>query len=199
MQNFHQLSITKKNDTILCKNFINNKLEKSGYIYKKRKIGYWYSFNKKGFITAKYEFINLNNKEYLNQDWKYNNGRLIKNEGNNYTISYDKKNYSIGDSIIFKIHYNPQFGKDSKSLIYFSPKVKKDFSNIDQVKFGPFYSNTMNNDFKLFIIFSEKGRKNIRGYIQESLFQKGKPKREQYLMREVYFDIPLNIKEEGNK
>ncbi len=193
-----QLSLAlhyKKNDTIYCKNFKDNKLERSGNIYKKRKIGYWYTYNKMGLKTAKYEYINLKNNEYLNQNWNYDNqGRLIRNAGNNYTISYAKKNYAVGDTVIFKIHYNSQLGKDSKAILYLSPKIKNDFSNIDQVKFGPYYSNASNNDFKLYTIFSENGNKNIRGYIQESLFQKDKPKEDQYLMREVYFNVPLFIK-----
>lgn len=183
----------KKEDTLVCKAFKNNRLHDEGEYYKNRRIGYWYTYNQKRQKVKRREFIDLNGKEYLNQEWDLDNkNNIIDNRGNNYLVSLNKKDYSPQEIIKIKIHYNPIFGRDSRAVVYMSPELKSDYSNLKQVRLDERYS--LDNDFDILVRFSSKGSKNLRGYIQESLFLKNKPKDEQYSMREVYFNIPIVIK-----
>lgn len=182
-----------KKDTVFCKTFKNNFLESSGEAFQNRKIGYWNYYNRNGKIFKKQEFINLCGKHYINQSWEYDDkNQIIKDRGNHYEIILKRKEYLVGDTINIKIIYTPALGKESHNLIYVSPKISSNFCNIKNIKLDNWYSDSREINSK--VVFSTKGVKNLRGYIQEYLLQKGKPKNMEYLYREVYFDIPLLIK-----
>lgn len=181
-----------KKDTFFCRTFKNNILESSGEGYKTRRIGYWKYYDNKGRVIKKQEFINLCGKHYMNQSWEYDEkNRIIKDRGNNYQVFIDRKIYSVGDTINLKFIYTPALGRGSHILIYVSPRISTDFCNLKDVKLDNWYSENLEINSKL--TFSTKGKKNLRGFIQEYVFQKHRPENDKYLYREVYFDIPLNI------
>jgi antitoxin component YwqK of YwqJK toxin-antitoxin module len=187
------VSYFTKIDTLFLKYFRNNILESSGEFFQNRKIGYWNYYDITGKIIKKQESINLCGNHYINQSWEYDNkNKIIKDKGNHYQINLEKKEYLVGDTIQIKVVYTPALGKDSHNLIYVSPKIAPTFCNIKDVKLDKWYSE--NREFNQKIVFSTKGDKNLRGYIQEYLYQKERPVNDKYLYREVYFDIPITIK-----
>lgn len=182
-----------KKDTVFCKTFKKNILESSGEAFKNRKIGYWNYYNVKGIIFKKQEFINLCGKHYMNQSWEYNDSnQIIKDKGNHYQIILKERKYFVGDTINIKVIYTPALGHESRNIIYVSPTISSYFCNIKEVKLDNWYSDS--REFNSKVVFTTRGKKNLRGYIQEYLFQKDKPKSMEYLYREVYFDIPILIK-----
>lgn len=180
-----------KNDSSFCKVFKDNRLFLSGYLYKGIKIDIWEVFDSKGKLFKKQQYISLCSEQYLNQFWEFNEqNEIVNNKSNFFDIDFEKKKHEIGDSVNVKIKYYPILGKNSKNLIFLSPAIDKDFCNIKNAELDINYPN--GRIFDMTFIFETKGVKNLRGYIQESLYNQVKPKNN-YAFREVYFDIPIII------
>lgn len=183
----------KGKDTFTIKKFKNNFIESIGESTAQAKnIGVWKYYNQKGKLIKKQEFINLCGKEYLNQSWEFDNGKMINDKGNHYKILLKKKEYFVGEPIQIAFFYTPILGNDSRNLIYLSPKILPDYCNIKKVHLEKWYSD--NRKIVGTVTFKSKGIKNLRGYIQEFFYSKNKSKNEEYLSREVYFTVKIIVK-----
>ena len=178
-------------DTVFLKYFENGKLHSSGKELNEIKVGKWkfYTNNK---ISSEIEYINLCNKEYLNQGLFYNTqGKIIKEKSNYFQLSNKKKSYKRNENIVFHVKYNSIWGNQSLSSAIIGTELLDNYCNIKEIKLDSILSKE--HLFKFNFIFSKKGNKNIRGYIREFGFIEEVKDDFVFQERKVYFDIPVVI------
>lgn len=191
-------------------------LKSEGKIVKKRldfRIGIWKKYGKN--LDSIIEYINLNNKPYLNQVWVLNNKTkdTLKNEGNFYEIKFND-NITIGDTVQFRFfQYLPFFGYDSDIEVILPLKdaeLNKDFSNFNEIERDTFHSLKndgiphpeipsdipINHYVQFGMIFEKSGNHKIRGYIAEYINDNIDTLKR--IERRLYFDESIFIKDSLN-
>lgn len=136
-----------------------------------------------------FEYIDFCREQYNNQGWVFNDqGELIKEKGNYYSLSMPKKNYNVNEVISLKITYK-SFFINSNFFICLSPKIDKNFCNLNTTKLDTIYSN--NKDVDINLTFSNKGNKNLRGFIREYYYKETDTINP--VERFIYLDIPIKV------
>lgn len=181
-------------DTVFCKILKEDKVIQSGKMLGKNRFGRWDFFNNQGRLYEQKEYIILCNESYFNQAWEFgSDGNILKGIGNNYKVEIESQPpFYVGDSIKFKVSYNPNLGSDSQSFLYSSNKIAKDFCNVDKAREN--VSESYGNEFFVNATFGKAGKQNIRGFIEEIATKINPGTANQYATRKVYVDIPFVIK-----
>ena len=196
------------NDTILTKTFFNSGKIKT--IGKKlpsgNKYGYWKYYDSLGNLTDYLEYLNINNKEYLNKRIQIGiNGDTLRNEGNFYIIKTLKDSFKVNEAIRVNIYLQEPFFSYDSELRAFLPKnslmdLDMNFENFEKIQMytipslkndGITHRNAPNNAplnhmVSFDLSFSKSGIKNVRGYLEEINKDKSKS-------RILFFDKKLII------
>ncbi|PKO99293.1 MAG: hypothetical protein CVU03_02395 [Bacteroidetes bacterium HGW-Bacteroidetes-2] len=161
------------------------------------------------------EYINMNNKSYINQVWVLNKKTkdTIRNKGNYYYI-FNKDTISVNDTLEYRFYlFQPYFSYDSDMLVVMPENdndLKEDFSNIDDIKKNTFYSLKndgiphpeipkevpKNHNANFGIIYKKPGEERIRGYISE--YVKDKKDTTKRMERILFFDETIYVKDSVN-
>lgn len=158
------------------------------------------------------EYINVNNKPYLNQYWIVDKKSkdTIANRGNFYYI-YTKDSMSIKDTLKIRFYlYQPHFSYNSEMDVIMPKYVedlKEDFSNFNKIEIDTFYSLKndriphpeipkevpLNHNANFGIIFRSSGNNRLRGYIAEYYEEIEKDSSITRIERRLYFDERIHI------
>ena len=194
-RNIAKILFYLKNDTIFEKDFSENSvLLSEGKNFKKKMTGKWKFYKENGKLDKILEYIDLCDKEYLNQGWYFNeNGDTIFDKSNFVNIKIDKDNFKVHKLYPIVFNYNKLFGGKSKIVVYFSTFVGKKFCDIEKIPViaDSSYTSQIISNFS----FTKSGKKNLRGVILESIdsIAPGETKT-QKAERMTYFDIPVTVK-----
>jgi len=173
----------------------------------------FYSNNKKDSIR---EYLDIDNRSYLNQIWYLDsNGDTLKTKGNYFKITH-KDTIALGEIIRFRVElYQPYFSYSSDAeviLPFYDEDLKDDFSNLYEIEIDTFHSlkndkiphpevpeHVMQNHVIEFgLDYEEAGEKRIRGVLVEynqryksNFINKDSLER---VERRLYFDTTFFIK-----
>lgn len=161
------LSIKKyfKDDAIIFQeNFSKNGLLRSkGEIKDTLRVNWWnYYSNEK--IKNKTQYLLINNKEYVNQVYHYDDyGNIVRDSSNFYTINFPDT-IEINRLVKGSLKLTPYLSKQNNSH-----KVFFKYFNLNQNEDKPLESTYGTNEKEalLWAKFDSKGKKRIEGYILE--------------------------------
>lgn len=145
------------------------------------KVGKWLVFHKNGEIDKIIEYFNINQKEYVNQTWKYSDGEINNDKGHFFEMQISKDTVQVNEDI--KVLFNlsrPLFSAKSEVYVLIpreDNELRSDFSNFNEVKKDTFLSlnkegrSTDFDKYNLSVAFSlsyeKRGIKRIRGVLVE--------------------------------
>ena len=185
------ISYYRKGDSIYEKKFKDNKVDSEGYILKTLKVGKWKYFSTGKEISKILEYVNLCDKQYLNQGWYFDKvGDTINNKGNWLEIKYKKK-ISINEEVQINFKYFSYLTKNPTLVVCFSTKIDEKFCNLDKVKLDTMI--VQSNKFETKFLFDKKGTYNLRGFIEEHNNLEIDNIKD-YKIRRVYFDRLFIVK-----
>lgn len=187
---------------------------KIGHILQNRiMVGEWFFYHKNGIVSQKIEYLNIGNKEYVNQGWYYNeDGKEIEDSGNYITIETKSDTVKIEEPLVFLFSLaKPYFSYESDVYVCLPRNklsdVKQDFSNIEKIPLDTFVSiknEKIVNDFYKYnrqvsfgLTFSEEGDINIRGFFTEKYPNNGGyniDKKHEIIERKIYFNKKIYVR-----
>ena len=163
--------LPKLKDTAFVKNYDKNKLLSEGLEFNNNRVKKWKIYNEG--IESVFQYLIINNEEYLNQSWFFNqNLDTIYNRGTFIEIKY-KDTIRLGeDNPIDFFLKKPLFSEKSKAKLFIDlnpkSKVAKDFSNIQDVDLIEVNHTPVNKKYiGLSLVFKNKGKHTFRGYVLE--------------------------------
>lgn len=177
------------------KYYKNKKIVSEGNVINKKRIGKWKFINHKANTLKIVEFKNICGDEYPNQEWNYRDkDKLDFNFSSFYYFKLKNTISRKGGTNYLTIKYVPMIKKETICMIHFSKEIDSLFCNVDKVKKDGFRL-TDSLTFTLPLKFESRGKKNLRGFIEEHLFQDVKGSDySNHKIRTVYFDIPIEVK-----
>ena len=171
----------------------NGKLKSTGVTFgENQPIGEWSYYDSTGLLKRKAEYLKIDGKAYLNQDWYFNKiGDTLRSKGSHFDIVFEKDTIFLNEPIKAKINLTaPLFkNKNSEILIVilkdYSINFNKDFSNAKEVELDTTFSLNLEKeiraaigittDFGKYAIFGRYfksiGNKKFRGIIVEYFYQ----------------------------
>jgi len=155
-------------------------------------IGVWNYYDSTGILTRKAEYIKINGKSYINQDWFFNKiGDTLKNKGTHFKIVFEKDTIRLNEPIKAKIDLITPFFKNKYSNILvvipkdFSINFNEDFSNLKEVNLDTTFNLNLEKEMKKSLglttdfgksaifgrYFNSVGKKKFRGILVEYFSQ----------------------------
>ncbi len=204
-------SLNKEKDSGFVYNE-NNKLISKGLLNKSGiKIGKWYFFYNTGGLKEVIEYFNINQKEFVNQRWRYNKkGKLDPSKSNFFEIKTSSDTISKNEEI--KLLFNltqPFFSKKSRFYAIIpidQSKLKIDFSNFNNIEKDTVLSlneegrsrdyDKHNHSLIFSMSYKESGMKHIRGVLIERIENDSFDVNDsiKYKKRYLYFNKNLYVK-----
>ncbi|WP_127844218.1 toxin-antitoxin system YwqK family antitoxin [Psychroflexus aestuariivivens] len=147
---------TNTNDSVEKENYYSNgNLKSKGLIDKKdQKIGSWKYFDNNGKLNRVVEYKIIENKSFINQDWKLNQkGDTLNNQSCYYQLTLEKDTIKLNEPIKVKIDLTAPCFRDRYSETYvilpkdYSINFNEDFSNLDEMDLDTIYN--LNSDPEL--------------------------------------------------
>lgn len=200
--------------------YSNGSLKSKGLTRKDGKpIGLWEYYDEQGNIERIAEYIEVQNKSFLNQDWVINNeGDTINSKSCYYNLLLEKDTISLNEPIKAKIDMTAPFFKGKYSETYviipkdYSVNFNKDFSNIEQVDLDTIYNLEFNPELKEKLelttnwgktvifgrYFETPGPKKLRGILVEFNIKDSilpDSTRLNYWTHKKYFEREITVKE----
>jgi hypothetical protein len=183
--------------------FINGKLQREGRLLKDNfRVGKWTLYSTKGYLNEIIEYMDIGNKEYLNQSWKLDKNSDTLSGGNYYKLVRMKDTISYSD--VNRIHFYlkqpifqdsdvyvliPKKGEDLKSNFENEALIKWDTVNSMSVVFRqhPIYSK-----LKYDVLFDIAPRRKGNDTIYGILLEKSTNTKVDYdfVTRKIYFKLP---------
>jgi len=200
-------SVVRRGDSTkhIIEYFPNNKKKKVGNYYQDSlKIGKWSFFDLKGNLKEVHEYLIIDKKSYLNQNWILGSkGDTIG--GNYFELNFnDTVNKNEGNRFHFFLTM-PLLSNESDTFIILAKKqgeINSDFSNRNKILWDTIFSvatkypekkELKDRKFDILLdVFSNKvGTANLKGILVE----KDKSKRDSadFITREIFFDIDYYI------
>jgi antitoxin component YwqK of YwqJK toxin-antitoxin module len=140
----------KEKDTIYSENhYKNGNIKSKGNLIDNKKIGLWYMYYPNGNLNKEYEYIVIDNQEYVNQIKVYNmKGEIEESESSFFEIILPK---------------NIQIGKNAINLKYYSPKSENSERHLYVIVDNEYEKGVVKKD-TFFIKDNEKNRFGIYVY-----------------------------------
>ncbi|WP_157831476.1 hypothetical protein [Confluentibacter flavum] len=155
-------------------------------------IGIWNYYDSTGILNSTVEYIKINGKSYINQDWVFDkNGDTLKNKGSHFKIVFEKDTIRLNEPIRAKIDLTTPLFKNKNSNIFvvvpkdYSINFNEDFSNLKEVNLDTTFNLNLENEMKNSIglttdfgktaifgrYFNSIGKKKLRGILVEYFYQ----------------------------
>tara|TARA_R110000796_G_scaffold24221_1_gene69180 strand:- start:968 stop:1651 length:684 start_codon:yes stop_codon:yes gene_type:complete len=155
-------------------------------------IGIWNYYDSTGILNRKAEYIKINGKSYINQDWFFNkNGDTLKNKGTHFKIVFEKDTIRLNEPIKAKIDLiTPLFKNKNSNILVIVPKdystnFNEDFSNINKVSLDTTFNLNLEKEMKNALglttdfgksaafgrYFNSSGKKKFRGILVEYFYK----------------------------
>lgn len=182
-----------KSELITKTYYTNGNLKSEGALLSKNQpIGEWAYYDSTGVLIRKAEYLKINGKSFINQDWYFkSNGDTISNKGSHYEIYYLADTIKINEPVKAKVDLTaPLFRNENSEILIILPKdysinFNEDFSNLKEVDLDTTFNlnmeKEMREDLELSTNFGKSavfgryynstGHKKFRGIIVE-YFQK---------------------------
>lgn len=178
-------------------------IKKGFFINDTIKIGKW-SFYNNSRLKRQVQYLNIDNTEYVNQYWLYDeDGEILG--GSFYELVVDKEKYNFESEVYIKIFTPYSYFIDVDSELFFiyprNETLKKDLSNRDSISYDTIWNayrshpeQFKDSDSKFFILSKIKIEKNESLRLNGILIERGFDKsgnlinryREMYLEEEIY-------------
>lgn len=205
-----------QNDSI--RYYSNGIIKNSGKLFSDSlPIGKWEYYDENGTKYRSAEYLKINGKPHINQDWFYSkNGDTIKGKGSYYKLIFNKDTIDLSEPIIAKIDLTEPLFKNKNSNILivvptdYSENFNSDFSNRKKVVLDTAFNlnidkeNREKFDLKTDFgktaffgrYFKSTGKKKFRGIITEYFYQDSiKPDgtKLNYFFNEKYFEKEIYV------
>ncbi|PKQ44780.1 hypothetical protein CSW08_11735 [Confluentibacter flavum] len=173
--------------------FPNGILKSQGMTFENNQpIGIWNYYDSTGILNSTVEYIKINGKSYINQDWVFDkNGDTLKNKGSHFKIVFEKDTIRLNEPIRAKIDLTTPLFKNKNSNIFvvvpkdYSINFNEDFSNLKEVNLDTTFNLNLENEMKNSIglttdfgktaifgrYFNSIGKKKLRGILVEYFYQ----------------------------
>ena len=182
-------------------------------------VGNWKYFYDNGELQEVKEFLKINGKPFLNQNWFLNvNGDTIKSQSNYFNLLLEKDTILINEPVKAKIDLIGPYFKDKNSSIMvilpkeYSDNFNSDFSNLNGVQLDTTFNLNLDMDMRKALniesdfrktsvfgrYFETPGIYNFRGILVEYYYTKnGIPDslNNNYYEKKQYFDTQIYIKD----
>jgi hypothetical protein len=182
-------------------------------------IGIWQYYDETNNLNKLAEYVKINNKSYLNQDWYFDSsGDTIISKSSFYKLILEKESISLFEPLKAKIDLVAPYFKDKYSEAYVvipkdhSVNFNKDFSNIEEVEKDTIYNLNFKPELKKRLglktnwgktvifgrYFNGTGKKYLRGILVEFNINdtiETNSKRPNYWTTNKYFEREIIVTE----
>ncbi len=161
---------------------IGGKVEE-GVLYKNKRVGEWNFYNDDNQISKKLEYLIIDDDQYVNQGWYYDDrGNIRKNIGNHIKIEMKSDTIKVNEvaKVLITLEM-PLFSFDSDVIVYVpkdnTHKLKSDYSNFYEIELDTLLSlknekrtkeyESYNLQVVTALKFLKPGEYDFRGVLQE--------------------------------